>query len=202
MKPEAPGYWAVTLECLKQSLQTSPEGLSSVQASERLSRLGPNSLAKASGSGAATLLMRQFSSPIILILAGAACLSFLLDSPTDGVIILQIVLISGLLGFWQEVGAASAARQLLQAVEVRTTVLRDGRATSLPVSEVVPGDVVLLSAGAGIPADCRLLEERDLSLNEAALTGESFPVAKHPGLQPADTPWPSAPTCCISAPMW
>ena len=186
-KPEGPGYWAVPLESLQKSLQTSPEGLSSAEASERLTRLGPNSLAKASGSGAATLLLRQFSSPIILILAGAACLSFLLDSPTDGVIILLIVLISGLLGFWQEVGAASAVRQLLQAVEVRTTVLRDGSPTSLPVSDVVPGDVVVLSAGAGIPADCRLLEEHDLSLDEAALTGESFPVAKHPGLQPAET---------------
>ena len=186
-KPEGPGYWAVPLESLQKSLQTSPEGLSSAEASERLTRLGPNSLAKASGSGAATLLLRQFSSPIILILAGAACLSFLLDSPTDGVIILLIVLISGLLGFWQEVGAASAVRQLLQAVEVRTTVLRDGSPTSLPVRDVVPGDVVVLSAGAGIPADCRLLEEHDLSLDEAALTGESFPVAKHPGLQPAET---------------
>ena len=189
MKPEqsaGPGYWAIPLNALLESLQASPEGLSSDQARERLSRHGPNSLAKASQSGTALLLLRQFSSPIILILAVAACLSFLLDSPTDGVIILLIVLISGLLGFWQEVGAASAVQHLLQTVEVRTTVLRDGRPTSLPVRDVVPGDVVVLSAGAGIPADCRLLEEHDLSLDEAALTGESFPVAKHPGLQAND----------------
>jgi len=180
LKPEhavGPAYWAVPLETLLASLQATPQGLSSEQARERLSRHGPNRLARSSESGAALLLLRQFSSPIILILAGAACLSFLLDSPTDGVIILLIVLISGLLGFWQEVGAASAVRQLLQAVEVRTTVLRDGDPISLPVHDVVPGDVVVLSAGAGIPADCRLLEERDLSLDEAALTGESFPVA-------------------------
>ncbi|MFZ0409628.1 MAG: magnesium-translocating P-type ATPase, partial [Cyanobium sp.] len=174
------------LESLLESLQATPAGLSSEQAQERLSRHGPNSLAKASGTGSAGLLVRQFSSPIILILEAAACLSFLLDSPTDGVIILLIVMISGLLGFWQEVGAASAVRQLLQAVEVRTTVLRDGNPVSLPVRDVVPGDVVVLSAGAGIPADCRLLEEHDLSLDEAALTGESFPVAKHPGLLPAE----------------
>ena len=176
------------LESLLASLQASPKGLSSDQARERLSRHGPNTLAKATGSSAALLLVRQFSSPIILILAGAACLSFLLDSPTDGVIILLIVLISGLLGFWQEVGAASAVQQLLQTVEVCTTVLRDGVPVSLPLAEVVPGDVVVLSAGAGIPADCRLLEDRDLSLDEASLTGESFPVAKHPGLLAADAP--------------
>ncbi|MEI6032105.1 MAG: magnesium-translocating P-type ATPase [Synechococcaceae cyanobacterium ELA739] len=191
MKPQQPeglAYWAVPLESLLASLQASPKGLSSDQARERLSRHGPNTLAKATGSSAALLLVRQFSSPIILILAGAACLSFLLDSPTDGVIILLIVLISGLLGFWQEVGAASAVQQLLQTVEVCTTVLRDGVPVSLPLAEVVPGDVVVLSAGAGIPADCRLLEDRDLSLDEASLTGESFPVAKHPGLLAADAP--------------
>jgi Mg2+-importing ATPase len=187
LKPEqsaGPGYWAIPIDTLLESLQACPEGLSSGQASERLAQHGPNTLANSTGSGVVVLLLRQFSSPIILILAVAACLSFLLDSPTDGVIILLIVLISGLLGFWQEVGAASAVRHLLQAVEVRTTLLRDGRPTSLPVRDVVPGDVVVLSAGAGIPADCRLLEEHDLSIDEAALTGESFPVAKHPGLLP------------------
>jgi len=134
------------------------------------------------------LVLRQFSSPIILILIGAAALSFLLGQPTDGSIILGIVLVSGLLGFWQERGAATAVERLLQTVELKATVLRDGRDTQIPVDEVVPGDIALLSAGASIPADCRLLDECDLFVNEAALTGESYPVDKSPGTLPAETP--------------
>jgi Mg2+-importing ATPase len=134
------------------------------------------------------LLLRQFTSPIILILGGAALLSFLLDSPTDGLIILVIVLISGLLGFWQENGAAGAVAQLLKTVQTTAVLRRDGLDRAIPVAEVVPGDLLVLSAGAAIPADCRLIEETDLSVNEAALTGESFPVSKHPVAVAADVP--------------
>lgn len=185
--PRAP-FWSVPLETLFQELGTGPEGFTSEEAARRLSRCGPNSLAPASRGGAALLLLHQFTSPIILILTGAAVLSFLLDSPTDGLIILAIVVISGLLGFWQENGAARAVQQLLKTVEATTCVRREGSERRLPVAQVVPGDLLVLSAGAGIPADCRVIEERDLSLDEAALTGESFPVSKHPGVLAADTP--------------
>ncbi|MFS6827980.1 cation-transporting P-type ATPase [Cyanobium sp. ATX-6F1] len=98
-------YWSVPLADLLASLQVGPRGLSQEQAAERLRRHGPNSLAAPTRSGAPELLLRQFTSPIILILAAAALLSFLLDSPVDGLIILVIVLVSGLLGFIQEHGA-------------------------------------------------------------------------------------------------
>ncbi|MCT0213529.1 MULTISPECIES: magnesium-translocating P-type ATPase [unclassified Synechococcus] len=177
-----PPFWSLPLGVLLADLEAGPEGLSAREAADRLSLRGPNRLAPAARGGGAVLLLRQFVSPIILILTAAALLSFLLDSPTDGLIILGIVLISGLLGFWQERGAAQAVRQLLQTVESTTCVRRDGALQRIPAADLVPGDLLVLSAGAGIPADCRLIEERDLSLDEASLTGESFPVSKHPGV--------------------
>ncbi|MCT0217710.1 magnesium-translocating P-type ATPase [Synechococcus sp. CS-1329] len=184
----ADAFWSVPVEELLGLLCSGEEGLTSAEAERRLASHGPNSLRPPARGGAALLLLRQFTSPIILILAAAALLSFLLDSPTDGLIILAIVLISGLLGFWQEQGAAGAVAQLLRSVETTARVRRDGIEQAIPVAQVVPGDRLVLSAGAGIPADCRLLEERDLSLNEASLTGESFPVSKHPGRLPAEVP--------------
>ncbi len=181
-------FWSEPIAELLVRLGTGANGLSSEDAARRLLRLGPNSLTPPARGGAVLLLLRQFTSPIILILAGAALLSFLLDSPTDGLIILVIVLISGLLGFWQEHGAAGAMDQLLRTVQTTARVRRDGSEQPIPVAQVVPGDLLVLSAGAGIPADCRLLEERDLSVDEAALTGESFPVSKHAVAVAADAP--------------
>ncbi len=181
-------YWSVPLPDLLASLQVGTQGLSQEQAAERLRRHGPNSLAAPSRSGAPELLLRQFSSPIILILAAAALLSFLLDSPLYGLIILVIVLVSGLLGFIQEHGAEGEVRELLRTVELRTSVCRDGEEQIIPSTAVVPGDIVLLSAGASIPVDARLIEECDLSVDEAALAGESFPVNKQLGDYAAATP--------------
>ena len=187
--------WSAPLPQLLDTLGSSSQGLSPAEALARLERLGPNRLTAGPRSGDLNLLLRQFLSPIILILLGAALLSFALESFTDGAIILLIVLLSGLLGFWQERGAARAVDQLLAVVELRCTVVRGGEELQVPVADVVPGDVVVLAAGAGIPADCRLLEERDLSVNEAALTGESFPVSKSVMPAPAEplaTETPSA----------
>jgi P-type Mg2+ transporter len=185
--PGAADFWSVPPAELFAGLGVGAGGLSSQQAAERLRIHGPNSLAAPSRAGPAGLLLRQFGSPIILILLGAALLSFALDSPTDGVIILAIVLVSGLLGFWQENGAARAVEELLAVVELRCNVLRDGGEIAIPMATLVPGDVVVLAAGDGIPADCRLLEGRDLCLDEASLTGESFPVDKRAGTIAADT---------------
>jgi len=180
--------WCVSEADLCTRLDSSPEGLSSATAHRRLSQYGPNRLAHAPRIRSLQLLLRQFTSPIILILLGAALLSFLLDSPTDGLIILAIVTASGLLGFWQEQGAARSVERLLELVELQATVRRDGQERSIPMDEVVPGDVVLLAAGDGIPADCRLLAEQDLCVDEASITGESFPVEKQTGPLPATTP--------------
>ena len=113
-----------------------------------------------------------------MILIGAACVSLFLQANTDAVLILAIVVISGLLGFWQEHGATHAVAKLRAMVETKVRVLRDGAEVLVPLVEIVPGDVALLSAGAIIPGDGQLLEARELFVNEAVLTGETFPAEK------------------------
>jgi Mg2+-importing ATPase len=173
---------------LLAALGAGDGGLTGAEAAARLARHGPNALGERQRSGAVALLLRQFLSPLVLMLIAAAGLSFALGDAADGAIILGIVLASGVLGFWQERGAATAVDRLLDAVALKARARRDGREAEVPVDELVPGDVVSLSAGSGVPADCRLLEGRDLFVDEAALTGESYPVAKAPGPAPADAP--------------
>ena len=185
---ELRSFWSAPAADVLAGLQSSPGGLTADAAAERLARHGPNTLRQRKRSAMPVLLLRQFTSPIVLLLFAAAMLSFALHDSTDAVIILGIVLVSGLLGFLQERGAATAVEKLLAKVEWKSTVLRDGRPTEIAVEELVPGDVVLLAAGSGIPADCLLLDGRDLFVDEAALTGESFPVEKSPGVVPADAP--------------
>jgi len=185
---DAMPVWSLPAERLFTDLHSDPEtGLSPAEAAERLAREGPNQLSKPNQTDLPWLLLRQFSSPIVVILIIAALLSFALSDPTDGGIIVVIVVVSGLLGFAQERGAAKAMGALLQAVDLHSTVLRDGELSDVPNRDLVRGDVVLLRAGDGIPADCRLLSEQDLFVNQAALTGESFPVDKSPGVIDAET---------------
>jgi Mg2+-importing ATPase len=161
-------------------LGTSADGLTNEQAQERLARLGANRLRSKERATVPLLLLRQFTSPIILILIGAALLSTFLQNVTEAAIILSIVIGSGLLGLWQEHSAASAVAKLCAIVETKVRVLRSGAEEQVRLDEVVPGDLVLLSAGTIIPADCRLLEARDLFVDEATLTGETYPSEKNP----------------------
>ena len=105
-------------------------------------------------------------------------LSFFLHDPVDALIILTIVLVSGLLGFWQEHSATNAVEKLLAIVQIKATVLRDGGPKEIPVEEIVPGDIVILNAGDIVPGDCLVQESKDLFVDEATLTGETFPVEK------------------------
>ncbi len=115
-------------------------------------------------------------------------LSLFLGETTDGVIVLAIVLGSVLLGFLQEHRAGNAVARLLAVIETRVTVLRDGREVELPQDVLVPGDVIVLAAGAAVPADCRILGSIDLFVDESTLTGESFPAEKSAGDLAGDTP--------------
>jgi Mg2+-importing ATPase len=152
-----------------------------------LVEFGPNRLEQQRKSAGVRLLLAQFKNPIIVILLAAAALSVFLDDRADAGIILVIVLLSGLLGYWQERGAVVAVEKLLEMVEIRARVRRDSVDGEVPVDEVVPGDIVLLAAGSGIPGDCLVLESNDLCVDEAVLTGETFPVDKSPGVLPAQT---------------
>ncbi|PSB53458.1 magnesium-translocating P-type ATPase [filamentous cyanobacterium Phorm 6] len=187
MNSQLSTFWSLPADRVLAQVKSTPAGLSSQDAQHHLSEYGANSLKQKQKSNSLTLLLNQFKSPIILILIFAAVLSIFLKDAADAIIILAIVLISGFLGFWQEKGATDAVEKLLALVQVKATVLRDGKSQEIPNEEVVPGDIVLLNAGDSIPGDCLILESKDLSVNEAALTGETYPADKLSGVLPAET---------------
>ena len=181
-------FWSVPSLELLQQLQTTPQGLMSDEVQQRLLRYGSNLLKPKKKSDALTLLFAQFKSPIILILIFAAGLSLFLHNPIDATIILVIVLVSGFLGFWQERGAVNAVEKLYAIVQIKTTVVRHGDSKEVPIEEIVPGDIVFIQASDIIPGDCLLLESKDLFVDEATLTGETYPVEKSIGTLPPETP--------------
>lgn len=180
--------WSQAADQALMSLGTSAGGLSGKEAAKRLKEFGANSLKPDTHASTRKLFFSQFKSPVTLLLIGAAILSMLLADVTDAVIILVIILISSLLGFWQEKGAAGAVRELLKMVQLRCALLRDGKEQQLPVENAVPGDIAILNAGDMIPADCLLLEADSLFVDEAAFTGETFPVEKTTGQVPGGAP--------------
>ena len=158
------------------------------EAERRLDQFGANSLAANEAAGALRLLLRQYESPLVLILVFGAVISLVAQQWLDAVIILLIVLGSTVLGFVQEYRASDAIRRLRETLALKVMALRDGRPTSIDFKSVVPGDVILLSAGNLVPADGIVLEARDFLVSQSALTGESFPVEKTPGPTPRDAP--------------
>jgi P-type Mg2+ transporter len=180
-------FWSISAQELLNSLKSSPAGLTADEVKTRLISYGANRLKPPKRSDVFTLLIDQFKSPIILILLGATVLSFFLHNLVDASIILAIVLISGLLGFWQEYSASNAVGKLLAIVQIKAAVLRNGNQQEVPIEEIVPGDIVVLNAGDIVPADCLILESKDLFADEAMLTGETFPVEKMVSLLPAST---------------
>ena len=163
-------------------------GLSSAQASEVLARCGPNRFDDHRARSLALQFILRFKNPLVLILLVASAISAFSGDVANFVIIMLMVLLSVLLDFVQEHRANKAAEKLRESVSLRASVVRDGRTSELAIAELVPGDVVLLSAGDRVPADARLLEARDLFVNQALLTGESYPVEKRPGtLDPTAT---------------
>ncbi len=183
-----PAFWSIPAAELLQQLQTNPQGLTNDEARQRFIRYGANLLKPGKRSNTLTLLLSQFKSPLILILIFAVGLSFFLHDHVNASIILTIVLVSGLLGFWQERGAANAIEKLLSVVQIKAEVLRDGAMREIPVEEIVSGDIVILNAGDVIPGDCLIIESKDLFVDEAALTGETYPEDKMPGTFPEETP--------------
>ena len=164
-------FWSLPAEEVLEKLASRPMGLSEAEAKDRLRRYGPNLLKPRRRITGLALFLSQFKSPIILILIFAAILSFFLRDPTNAVIILSIVLISGFLAFWQEKGAAHAMEMLLAMVQIKVAVRRNNETKEIPAEGVVPGDVLLLKAGDVISGDAVLLESKDLYVDEATLTG-------------------------------
>ena len=172
-------------------LGSSPDGLSSADAAQRLGQFGPNTLGT-HRVRAITVLLRQVRNPILILLLGAALVSGLTGGGTNALIIAVIVALSVGLGFFNEYRAERAMAALRAQIRQEAEVRRDGRVSRIPVTDLVPGDVVSLRIGALVPADLRLLQVGELECDEGVLTGESMPVAKSvtasTGNQPQDQP--------------
>ena len=155
------------------------QGLSAQSAASRLTQYGPNALAEAGRSGLAALLLAQFRDLMIQILLAAALIATLIGEPADAITILVIVGLNAIIGVVQQYRAETAIAALRQLAAPSARVLRDGRYLTVPASELVPGDIAMLEAGAIVPADLRLLQAEQLQVDESLLTGESSPAEKN-----------------------
>ncbi|MES1993249.1 MAG: magnesium-translocating P-type ATPase [Pseudomonadota bacterium] len=190
-------YWSQPATAVVAALDSAAGGLTGAEAQRRLREFGPNRLRDAKGSGALSALVKQFASPLVLILLFAASVSLAIGEWLDASIILAIVAGSGLLGFAQEYSASRAVQKLRQQVSLKARVLRDGAPVEIPAEAVVPGDVVMLAAGSLIPADGLILAARDCFVIQAALTGETFPAEKLPGVVAPDASLPERTNCAF-----
>ncbi len=182
-----------TLEEVLSRLDTSAKGLSTEQARRRLGEHGPNELTTTRLRSEVAEFLRSAANPLVLILLFAGMASAFLGEMADAAIIGGIVFLSAVLNFWQTFRSARAVKRLRQQIAPTATVLRDGIWTELPRREIVPGDIVRLSAGDLVPADGYLIDADDLHVQQSALTGESLPAEKFvssgaPGATGPDSP--------------
>jgi P-type Mg2+ transporter len=172
-------FSSVALDKLLQRLDSSPEGLSASDAEQRLGVRGFNEPRHPRFRATMRELIRAVANPLNVILLIAAGASSALGAVTDAIIIASIVAMSSGLYFWQTFRSERAMRALQETLAPTATVRRDGQWTEIPRRQIVPGDVIRLSAGDLVPADARLLQASDLHVQQAALTGESMPTEKH-----------------------
>ena len=175
-----PKPWHVLdVEEAAAQIGSTPGGLTSAEAAQRLAQYGPNELQAAHRVSPWAILLEQFKNVLVIILLIATVLSLFLGHGIESIVIAIIVLFAVGLGFVQEYRAERAIEALRQMAAPTATVLRDGAESKVPAREVAPGDVILLHTGDRIPADARVIEAINLQVEEAALTGESVPVEKH-----------------------
>ncbi len=172
-------FWNTDLPELLGGLAANANGLTQTEAEARLERYGRNLLDTTNRRSSIRQYLAHFKNPLVLILLVASGLSALMGEVEGAWIIWSIVLLSVTLDFFQEHRAEHAANLLKKQVAVRATVLRNGQPVEIRLEKIVPGDIVLLNAGALVPADCRLLDAKDFFVNQSVLTGETFPVEKH-----------------------
>ncbi len=153
-------------------------GLTSAYARELLNQYGPNLLPSKKGYSVLRLLYNQLKNLLALLLTVAALISFAIGDPLDSALILVILCLNVILGFWQEYKASKEIEALKKLEVLSTRVLRDGQEQQIPAYQLVPGDVIILEAGAKVPSDAVLFAAEDLTVDESSLTGESAPVVK------------------------
>ncbi len=177
--PPPTGPWhALQWDALKSGLQASQHGLSQAEAATRLSRYGRNWLPQKPPTPWWVIVLRQFQSPLIYILALAAVVSVAMGDVKDAGFILGVLVLNALIGSYQEWKAQKSSLALRQLLQIRASVYRDGEVREINAEDVVPGDVVWLESGNRVPADMRLLQTHALEIDESLLTGESVPVVK------------------------
>ncbi len=183
-------YWLLPAAVLFERLRSKSGGLTSAEAAERLSRSGPNTVATGRRHGIVVKIAKRFAEPLVAILLVAAAISGFTGDIASFAIIVTVIGLSIVLDVVQEERAESRAEALRRSVEIHADVRRDGAVRSLPVAQIVPGDVVELRAGDLVPADGILIEGRSTHVNEALMTGEPYPVEKRVGdcqaREPAD----------------
>jgi len=168
--------------------QTATTGLAATEAARRLQEHGPNRLTPPQKRGPFVRFLLQFHNVLIYVLLGAAVVTALLGHWVDTGIILAVVVINALIGFIQEGKAEKSLDAIRNMLSLHAVVVRDGHRQEIDAVGLVPGDIVLLASGDKVPADLRLIEMRNLRIEEAALTGESEPVEKSPDAVAADAP--------------
>jgi P-type Mg2+ transporter len=184
--PDDPAWWLKPLAKPQAELATDEAGLSCAEARSRLSKLGPNLFRDRQEQPLWLQFLSRFKNPLIVLLLVASAISAFTGEMTNFIIITVMVLFSVTLDFVQEHRAGKAAESLRHSVSVRAKVIRDGKSIEVPVTEVVPGDLAVLSAGDMVPADGLVLEACDLFVKQALLTGEPYPVEKRPGALAVD----------------
>lgn len=170
--------WALSIKEAFQRFETSGAGLSEKEADRRLRHFGTNTLPRQKRFTVFGILLRQFSSPLIFILVGAAALTIFLEEWIDTIVILLAILVNAGLGFYQEFRAESTLDKLTTYIKERARVVRGGVEEEIDSTLLVPGDIIRLSYGSRVPSDARLIEVNELSVDESVLTGESLPIHK------------------------
>ena len=171
-----------------EKLATGEKGLSSQEAATRILEFGKNELPEAKRASVFTIFLSQFKSPLIYVLIAAALLSWFLDHLTDTAFITVVILVNAVIGTIQEWKAEQSAKALQQLFRITAVVTRDGHEIRIPAEELVPGDLVYLEAGTRVPADLRITQVADCSIDESVLTGESVPVTKKVTTLPEEIP--------------
>jgi Mg2+-importing ATPase len=174
-------FWTHTSDELYQQLNTSEAGLTAAVAQRKLQQHNGKLKIQKPWIKDLLLLLSQYKNPLILLLVFAVILSTFLGEYSDSIIVFTVLLLTGILGFFQERNAGRAVEELRELVHNKSYVRRDSIEKEIPVDEVVPGDIIVLNAGDIIPADCFIVHSNDLHVNESILTGESFPAEKFAG---------------------
>jgi len=171
-------YWSMRIEELLSSLKTSKKGLDPKEAEKRLKQYGYNRIEERKTKTALKIFISQFKNPLIYILVFATLVAAFVGEKTEAVIIMAIIFLNSVLGFFQEYRSEKALEKLKKYIKFKAKVIRNGEKTEIDAEDLVPGDIVFLNIGDKVPADMRLIDVQDFSADESILTGESIPVYK------------------------